>query len=188
MREFIVTHLKLEHLLCGFILISRLGDIGSTFLVTPTLKLEANPIVRRLGWPFALLTLLVCFVPYFSTSMGIIILVPSLMVSASNTARIWFYRTYGESEARDLFYQLARKSKLSQALLTSIVSALFVSLVGVLLVLLCPDPGKDWGYWFGIGFLAYALAIGFYGCLSFIPIFRQARRERPIQPSVARPD
>ena len=80
--------------------------------------------------------------------MGIIILVPSLMVSASNTARIWFVRTYGESEMRDLFYQLARKSKLSQALLTSIVSALFVSLVGLLLVLLCPDPGKDWGYWF----------------------------------------
>ena len=42
-----------EHALCGLILLSRLADIGTTSLITPQLKLEANPIMRRLGWRFA---------------------------------------------------------------------------------------------------------------------------------------
>src|SRR5271154_5888940 len=90
MSEYIVSHFKLEHLLCGLILISRIGDIGSTYLVTPNLKLEANPIVRKLGWKFAFLTLFVCLVPYYSTAMGVVVLVVSLLVSAQNTSKIWF--------------------------------------------------------------------------------------------------
>jgi len=85
MREFIYSHIRLEHLLCALILLSRLGDIGSTYLVTPKLRLEANPIVRKLGWWFAVATLLLCLVPYYWTPAGIIILIPSLMVSAANT-------------------------------------------------------------------------------------------------------
>jgi hypothetical protein len=58
MREYIITHVTIEQLLCALILVARLGDIGSTYLVTPNLLLEANPVVRKLRWPFALATLL----------------------------------------------------------------------------------------------------------------------------------
>src|SRR5437867_966894 len=102
MREYIYNNVKLEHLLCVVILLSRLGDIGSTYLITPKLKLEANPIARKLGWGFAVATLLLCFVPYYSTALGIIVLIPSLMVSAANASKIWFVRAYGESEYHDL--------------------------------------------------------------------------------------
>ena len=118
MREFLYSHVKLEHLLCILILVSRLGDIGSTYLVTPKLKLEANPIVRKFGWWFAIATMLLCLIPYYSTGMGIIVLIPSLMVSASNTAKIWFARAYGESEYQELLLRLARKTRLSSALST----------------------------------------------------------------------
>ena len=30
------------------------------------------------------------------------------------------------------------------------------------------DPTRDWGSWFGLGFLLYAFVIGLYGCLFFI--------------------
>ena len=36
--------------------------MGSTYLATPTLKLEANAVVRKLRWPFAFLPLLLCLV------------------------------------------------------------------------------------------------------------------------------
>src|SRR5665213_2581533 len=137
MREYILSHLRIEHFLCGLILISRMGDIGSTYLVTPTLKLEANPIVRKLGWKFAWLTLLVCLVPYYSTAMGVVVLVPSLLVSASNTSKIWFVRAYGESEYQALILRLAKGSKLSHALAVVFASALFIALAGLVLLFLC---------------------------------------------------
>jgi len=174
MREYFYSHIGLNHLLCVLILISRLGDIGSTYLVTPKLKLESNPIIRRLGWWFAGVTLLVCLVPFYSTALGIIILIPSLMVSAANTGKIWFARAYGESAYYDLLLRLARSSRLSHALLPAIAGASFIGLIGFTLLLLSPDPSKDWGFWFAIGFLTYAFIIGFYGCLFFVRLFRKA--------------
>jgi hypothetical protein len=53
MSELIHNHP--DHFLCVVMLISRIGDITTTYLATPTLKLEANPIMRLLRWPFAIL-------------------------------------------------------------------------------------------------------------------------------------
>jgi hypothetical protein len=46
------TYQQLPHVIAFLLLIARLGDVGSTYLLSPTLKLEANPIMRRLRWPF----------------------------------------------------------------------------------------------------------------------------------------
>jgi hypothetical protein len=176
MRESIYSHIKLEHFLCALILLSRLGDIGSTYLVTPKLKLEANPIAKRLGWWFALATLLICLVPYYSTALAIVVLVPSLMVSAANTSKIWFVRTYGESEYYNLIVALARKSRLSHALAPQLVAGGFVAVVGLLLLLLSPNPNEDWGYWFAIGFLLYASVMCLYSSLFIVRLFRKAHQ------------
>lgn len=176
MREFFYNHVKLEHLLCGLILLARIGDIGSTYLATPKLKLEMNPIAKKLGWPFAMATLLVCLVPYYSTAFGIVVLVPSLLVSASNTRAIWFVRAYGETEFQNLTEQMARKSKLSHALTASVVSAFFIALIGLTLLLLSPNPNTDWGYWFGLGFLVSALAMTIHSSVHYIRLFRKARQ------------
>ena len=174
MREYIYYHFKLEHVLCALIPLSRLGDIGSTYLVTPTLKLEANPVAKKLGWWFAVATLFVCLVPYYSTSLAIVVLIPSLMVSAANTSKVWFVRAYGESEYSDLLLSLAKKSRLSHALAPALVAATLLAVIGLLLLLLSPDP-SDWGYWFGFGFLLYASVVGFYGSLFIVRLFRKAR-------------
>lgn len=176
MLDFLQAHFRLEHLLCFLILVSRIGDIGSTYLVTPNLLLEANPIMRKLGWPFAFVTLLVCLIPYYSVEMGVVILVPSLLVSSSNAAKIWFVRAYGEREYRDLIVRLVRTSKLSHALGATLGSAFFVGLAGGVLLLLSPDPEKGCGYWFAMGILCYAFVVAFYGSLSFIQLFRSVRR------------
>lgn len=173
MREYFLSHLS--HFLCGLLFLSRLGDIVSTYLVSPELKLEANPIAKKLGWSFALASLLVCLIPYYSAPMSIIILVPSLMVSASNTSKIWFARAYGESEYQELLQRMARRSRLSDSLVPNLAAAAFTALIGLILLLLCPDPQKDWGFWFGFGFLAYALAIAFHGSMFLLKLFRKAQ-------------
>src|SRR5579864_9285673 len=75
------AYANLPHVLCALLLIARLGDIGTTYLATPRLRLEANPIVRKLGWPFALLSLGACFLPYYSITIAVPVLIGS---------RFWF--------------------------------------------------------------------------------------------------
>lgn len=109
MDQFVYNNI--EHILCFLILVSRLGDIISTYLVTPTLKLEANPIVKKLGWRFAYLTVLICIVPYFHTGAAVMVLVPSLLITSSNISKYWVVKTIGEEEYLKRQLALVSKSK-----------------------------------------------------------------------------
>src|SRR5262245_3772249 len=102
----------LAHVLSVLILVGRIGDILSTRLATPRLKLEANPIVRKLGWRYAALTLLFCLVPYYNTALGVMLLVFNFVVCFSNFGKVWLPRTMGEDAYDDLLCDLARKSTL----------------------------------------------------------------------------
>ena len=66
------AYANFTHVLFVLLLVARLGDVGTTFLATPRLRLEANPIARKFGWPFALLTLGVCFLPYYSIEAALV--------------------------------------------------------------------------------------------------------------------
>ena len=173
MLEF--SHAHLKHVLCALILVSRIGDIGTTFLVTPTLALEANPIVRKLGWRFAFLTLAICAAPYFSVEAAVMILIPSLLVSASNAGKIWIARTMGERQLKSMMLALAARSRLRDALATVFVSAFFVVLFGGVVLLLYPDPNGELAFWVGAGIVLYGLVFAFYSSLSFVKLFKEAR-------------
>jgi hypothetical protein len=177
MLEFLATHF--EHVLCVLILIGRIGDLGSTYLITPTLKLEMNPVIRKLRWKFALTSLALCLVPYYSTSLGVMVLVPSLLVSASNTAKIWMVRALGEDRHLEILYTAARSARLSHAIAGIWVSQTFLALVGLLLLFLSPDPERDWGFWIALGILIYAAVIAVYGSLFMVKTFAAAGRESP---------
>ena len=178
MTEFVYNNL--DHVLCGLLLISRLGDVISTYLVSPTLKLEANPIVKRLGWKFALLTILVCVVPYWSLPMGLMMLVPFLMVSASNIGKIWFIRTYGESEYLELVRSVARKGSMRGSLLGTWASAAFIALQGSVLIFFYPNQDQ-WAFWFGCGILLYALIIALWGTVYTVRLFRSLESQTPAE-------
>jgi hypothetical protein len=170
--EFIYNNFK--HILCFLILISRLGDIISTYLVTPTLKLEANPVVKKLGWRFAWLSVFVCLVPYYHTGVAVIILVPSLLVSASNIGKVWFVRTMGETEYSELVLGLVRRSKFSHVLFGIFLSSFFIFLAGLVLLFLCPDT-QNWGWWFGIGIVTYGIAMASWYSIYFCRLFKSVR-------------
>jgi SAM-dependent methyltransferase len=173
MREFISNNLK--HVLCFLILLGRLGDIVSTRMLTPNLKLEANLVVRRLGWRVALGSLLLCLVPYFTISFGIVVLVPSLLVSASNIGKIWLIRGIGEDEFEKLLMKVAGRGKLSHALGAVLSSALFIVLAGLILWYLSSDAGEGWGFWFGMGIIFYGLIISLHGSLYYWRLFKTAK-------------
>jgi hypothetical protein len=164
-----------EHVLCFLILISRLGDIISTYLITPSLKLEANPIIRKLGWRFAFLTVLVCLIPYWHPGAAVMVLVPSLLVTSSNISKYWVIKTIGEEEYSKKLLLFAAKSKLSRALFSVLGASFFVILAGLVLLFLCFDP-MEWGYWFANGIIVYGLIVALYGSLYSCRLFKKARR------------
>jgi hypothetical protein len=173
---------NLEHLIAFLLLIARLGDIGSTWLVTPTLKLESNPIVRRFRWRYAALTVFACLIPYWSVPFGVAVLVASLLVSASNSSRIWFVRAMGEDRYAELVTDVARHVRPWPAIGFILLAPLFLCLLGFTQVYFYPDPEADWGYYFALGIFAYAFALAVYGPLSFLRLRKAARLSKPAAP------
>lgn len=177
MDDFIFDNV--EHVLCVLIFISRLTDIGSTWMVTPKLRLEANPIVRKLGWKYAILTTLACLIPYYDPGIGLMCLVVFLLVSSANIGKAWFVRAMGEEEYEKLLITVARKSKLRSALWPMLTSCFFLFFVGLILLYLYPDQETDWGYDFALGIMLYTVIVAFYGTLSMFRLFKKAKVSAP---------
>ena len=162
------------HTLAALLLFGRLGDIVSTRLATPTLRLEANPVARRLGWPFAWASVLISLVPYYSPAIGIAALVMSLLVSAGNLSRGWMYRALGETETEQLLLRVAATGQRAQALGFLTASAAFVVVAGLVLMWLSGTSGAA-SFWFGVGIVLYGVAIAVHGAAFIIRLFRRAR-------------
>jgi hypothetical protein len=164
----------LPHILCALLFIGRVADVGTTYLVTPNLLLEANPLARKFRWPFALLTIALCVVPYFNTAIAVALIPGSFLVSASNARGIWMARTIGEKAYAQFLLDLARKSKLSLALLSTTAPGLFTALAGGTILMFYQRPTLDWGYWLGLGVVFYGVADALYRSLFMMRLFRKA--------------
>jgi hypothetical protein len=165
---------SVEYLLAGAILLGRLADIGSTWLVSPKLQLEANPLVRRLRWPFAWMTLLTCLIPFWYAPMGLVVAIVSFLVAAQNLSHAWLVRTLGEDRMRDLQMEAVRRSSLPAALgFTWLASAPLFACAG-LVAQFGGDPNKGWGFWIAFGIGLYAFALAFHTSRYFVRLFRGA--------------
>ena len=162
------AHEGLKFTIAALLLISRLGDIGSTYLASPKLELESNSVIRRFRWPFAVLTILVFIVPYWDIGSGIVLMVASLLVAASNSSKIWLIRAMGETEYYALMVRMAARAKPVPSLIYSLMPALFMSILGGTVMFLYPSEYTDLGYHVGLGILGYALVVAFYGPATFM--------------------
>jgi hypothetical protein len=163
MRDYLAAHI--EHTLAVILLFARLADVLSTRLATPNLVLESNPIVRRLGWRFAWATLAVAALPYYSTALGVVAIVVSLLVAAGNASRAWTMRAMGEADYRAFMIEAARRSRPALAYGSVLASAGLMAVIGLLILFLDPDP-RHWAHWIADGVLLYAFAIALYGTAS----------------------
>lgn len=165
MTEYLFENL--DHTLAVLVFVARLGDIGTTYLATPNLKLEANPFVRKLRWPFAVFSLVLCLVPYYSPAMAVVVIVVSLLVSVSNSQRLWLVRAIGEEEYFNLMLSAARKAKMPSTIAILLLPGSFTVVFGVLILFLYPSPNNDWGFYVSIGVFLYAFVLLSYNPMSF---------------------
>lgn len=164
-----------SHLLCGLVFVGRAGDVGSTYLVTPTLKLEANPLVRKLRWPLAVVSLLFCLVPYVDLGAGVAVAVMSLAVTGSNLRLLWVARALGEEGLLEFYVGAAKRSSLRSMLLAHSASCCFDASVGLVLFFFEHDP-RRWAFWVAAGIVIFAFARLVHGA-SFLRRLHRIARE-----------
>lgn len=151
-------------LLAG-LLFARGMDFLSTWVATPNLTLEGNPIARKMGWKVGLIfNAALCAVFALWPLPAVVIATTSLLVAARNFQSAWLMRTMGEDRYRHwISNELAKTPPLiyhgcllGQSLLTASVGGLLIWSSKMHLM----------PFAVGVGIITYAAAVLVYSLLS----------------------
>lgn len=168
-------------LMLALLVFSRGMDILSTWIATPNLVLEGNPIAKKLGWKWGLLVnaVLVTALAMWPVS-AIVVSTMSVLVAARNFQSAWLMHTMGELEYRDWCVARMQETRPTLYLFCLAGNTLLVAAVGAVLIFF---SRANTGEWFlvpvaiGMGIVAYAIAVAFYTLLALWRLRRAHARE-----------
>jgi hypothetical protein len=148
----------------GLLAFARAMDFLSTWVATPNLTLEANPIARLLGWKWgALVNAVLCVLAAQWPLAAVVLITTSLLVAARNFKSAWFMRALGEDRYRALAGELMEASSGRLILVCVSGETLLFALIGAAVVFFGRHELVIVAI--GIGFVAYAGAVAFYTAL-----------------------
>ena len=157
--------------LLGLLVGTRGADFLSTWVATPRLVLEGNPLARKLGWKWGtLINLAVCLVFAAWPLSALVIATTSALVAARNFQAAWLMRTLGEEQYREWYVQRLRETPLPLYLFCLLSQTLLVAAIGAALMLF--SGGHLPTFPIGLGIVAYAIAVVFYTSLALWRIRR----------------
>lgn len=144
---------------CLALLVAGRGvDFFSTWLATPNLLLEANPIAKKLGWRWGIpVNLVLCGVFARYPLPAIIITTTSALVAAHNFKSAWLMRSMGEEAYRQWMSERISETPIGLFLLCLFGQAALPGLLGVALVFFSANDAGVLGI--GMGMVGYALAV-----------------------------
>lgn len=156
-----------EHysLLFLLLIVSRGMDLLSTWVATPNLVLESNPVVKRLGWKWGIpYSLVPCFVFAFWSLTAIIFITASILVAARNFHNAWVARSVGEPRYLAWYTQRMRETPVAtfagclfgETVLTASIGGAIIYFSNRLLVLVG----------IGAGIVIYAIVVALYALLT----------------------
>jgi hypothetical protein len=163
---------------------SRGMDFLSTWVATPNLVLEGNPLAKKLGWRWGIpLNVVICIAGAFEPLIAIALSTTSLLVAARNFQSAWLMRSLGEEFYRDWHVARIQETSLPVYLLCLAGNTLLTAAVGAGLIYF---SGQRWiPIAIGMGIVAYAAAVAFYTLLAVWRIRRSAprglRQSDPVQ-------
>ena len=102
MDDFLPFPSRDYFLMLALLIVCRGMDILSTWVATPNLVLEGNPIAKKLGWRWGLpINLGFALILAFWPLPAIVISTTSVLVAARNFQSAWLMRSLGEQAYRD---------------------------------------------------------------------------------------
>ena len=165
MDEFVPFGSGMYFVLLATLLFARGMDIISTRVATPNLVLEANPLVRKLGWRWSIAVNLV-----FCASMAawpvpvIIVSTASVLVAARNFQGAWLMRAFGEESYNAWHRDRIHVIGFSLYLVCLFGQTLLTAAIGGALIWFSPTQIVTESI--GWGIVAYTAAVMFYTLLS----------------------
>ena len=167
-REFFLT--------LGFLLLARGMDVLSTWVATPNLVLEGNPVAKLLGWRWGLpVNLAFCFALAFWPLPAIVLSTTSVLVAARNFQSAWLMRTLGEEAYRDWHVDRVQETRITLYLLCLAGNTVLTAVVGAAVIFFSERRVVPFGI--GVGIIAYAGAVAFYTLLAIWRLRRASLRE-----------
>jgi hypothetical protein len=139
-------------------------DFLSTWIATPNLVLEANPLAKKMGWRIGLaLNAVVCVFFALWPLPAVVVITTSVLVASRNFQSAWLMRSMGEQEYRQFMSE-----RLLQASRPLFLFCLFAqsSLLGLLGSALAWFAHELVPYAVGMGMVTYAFAILVYSLIS----------------------
>ena len=148
-------------ILLAIVFSARAADFISTWIATPNLLLEANPLARKLGWKWSLILnfVVASIIPIWPLP-SVVIATTSILVAARNLQSAWVMRSMGEGRYR--LFMSERFAETRPAIYLTCVlgqSGLLAALGGALMffsgLLLVP-------FGVGMGLITYSVAISVF--------------------------
>jgi hypothetical protein len=163
-------------LMLAVLAFSRGMDFLSTWIATPNLMLEGNPIAKKLGWTWSLLfnAVLVVVLAMWPLS-AIVIATASVLVAARNFQSAWLMRSLGEEIYRAWHIQRVQETRVTLYLFCLAGNTLLTAGIGVALI--WSSNLRLVPFAIGMGMIAYAIAVAFYTVLAVWRLHRAAKRE-----------
>jgi hypothetical protein len=165
MDEFVAFGSPPYFVLLAILLCARGADFLSTWVATPNLLLEANPIARKLGWRGGIiLNLALCGAFAAWPLPAIVISTTSLLVAARNFQSAWLMRSLGEEPYRYWVVERVRETPMPLYLFCLLAQAGLVTSVGVGLMYFSQLHLVPFAV--GMGIVTYAVAVMIFTLLS----------------------
>jgi len=163
-------------LMLALLVFSRGMDFLSTWIATPNLVLEGNPLAKKLGWRWGLvLNVAMVFVLALWPLSAVVVATASVLVAARNFQSAWLMHSLGEDAYREWHLQRIRETRITLYLLCLAGNTLLTAGVGAVLIFFSRLRLVPFGV--GMGMVAYAIAVAFYTLLAVWRIHRIAKRE-----------
>ena len=160
----------------AILVFARGTDFLSTWVATPHLVLEGNPIAKWLGWKWGALVNLALVATLARWPLSaIVVSTASVLVAARNFQSAWLMRSLGEEAYRDWYSRRMGETPITLYLLCLAGNTLLTAGVGVALV--CFSFAREIALLVplgvGMGVIAYASAVLIYTLLA---VWRSRRR------------
>jgi hypothetical protein len=163
-------------LMLAVLTFSRGMDFLSTWIATPNLALEGNPIAKKLGWKWGVpLNIAICVVLPLWPLSAIVVATASALVAARNFQSAWLMRSLGEEIYRRWHVERVRETRVTLYLFCLAGNTLLTAGVGAALIY--SSDMRLVPFAIGMGMIAYALAVAIYTLLAIWRIHRAAKRE-----------
>jgi len=166
-------------LMLAVLAFSRGMDFLSTWIATPNLVLEGNPLAKKLGWKWGVpLNVAICLALPLWPLSAIVVTTASVLVAARNFQSAWLMRSLGEEIYRRWYVERVLETRVTLYLFCLAGNTLLTAAVGAALIYFNnPERTGFVAFAIGMGMIAYAVAVAFYTLLAIWRIHRAAKRE-----------